>query len=782
MRSISYWMRYAGWLTRQSVSGVSLSSTTIDLDDPRCTEPEEVGQKAATLARLKRDGWPVPEGCVVPAHVRVSDAAGEILRRWGATTLVARSSSPDEDHTECSRAGDYLSVLGVLGEERLIDAVERVRDSAANPIPVLVMPQLRPSFAGIAFSRSPTTGDPVVVIEAVDGIADDLTAGRIEGFRIEVGGRCGVPDSDAGLSGPEALRVATLAHRLEAALGTPQDIEWAIVDGALWVLQARPITALPQAPDDSVPERQTWLREDEHFGRPLRPLEFDIVTSPTDRASRVVFAEMGLPIAGLSHRLIDGWPYTRMVPLMDRGRDADADTPALLFGAAVRFVPPLRRRLRIAAGLLRSNWAVQSAKEWEDTWRSALDTESRRLRDVDISVIDDEALARHVIKIADYLNEATLAHVRLTGAMNLTVGRLGVFCRDHLEFVPAQVFDLIQGSAAASTDEGYQLARLGTLDRESEAFGHALRAYLDQFGWALPGFNFQQAPWSEEPAPLFGLLDRMKCVELKSAAARQQAADAALARARHRLSPELREDLDERVAAARRTAGLGDDSELAMRLGFALARRGALEAGKRLVERNLLGSPDETFWLSRRELLAVLRGHGRLPDIRRRRAEYRWALAHRGPERYGPPPPPPPSLRFVPRWAREFLEVMNWVMPAPELAVPSVAPSFQGIGISPGVARGPARVIGSPEEFGSLRPGDVLVCSSTWAAWAAVFPLLVGIVAERGGVLSHPSVTAREFGIPAVVGVRDAKKTFENGQMVELDGSSGIVRLLNDRS
>jgi pyruvate,water dikinase len=113
----------------------------------------------------------------------------------------------------------------------------------------------------------------------------------------------------------------------------------------------------------------------------------------------------------------------------------------------------------------------------------------------------------------------------------------------------------------------------------------------------------------------------------------------------------------------------------------------------------------------------------------------------------------------------------------PQTATGSAA-EVQGVGASAGIARGPARVALGQVDFDRIKPGDVIVCSSSNPSWVPLFSIAAGLVTDVGGVLSHAAVVAREFGLPAVVGTRDGTTRIADGQMVEVDGSTGIVRLL----
>ncbi len=264
-------------------------------------------------------------------------------------------------------------------------------------------------------------------------------------------------------------------------------------------------------------------------------------------------------------------------------------------------------------------------------------------------------------------------------------------------------------------------------------------------------------------------------------------------------------------------------------------RRRELELGRRMVDRGWLDHPDDYFWLTMAEIrrlvvpeaTSLLRQQaggvraGLLPRrsgvvvpgemvrtpsqvravIAARRARYAQYAAVTVPdecldlralERFargrGPAPPgaarrPPPVLTGFGVGGSGQPAAASPPPPAPAPApgsipaVPAVV-TLRGLGVSAGRAQGTARVIRRPEEFGLLQPGDILVCPATDPAWSPLFPLVRGLVVEIGGQLSHGSIVAREYSIPAVVNVRQATTLIPDGAALSLDAAAGIVRVM----
>jgi pyruvate,water dikinase len=284
---------------------------------------------------------------------------------------------------------------------------------------------------------------------------------------------------------------------------------------------------------------------------------------------------------------------------------------------------------------------------------------------------------------------------------------------------------------------------------------------------------------AEAPATLLTMVARRMDGNPAETAPSREAAAGREAEARKLLAdrPADLARFEERLEAARRRSRYIDETELPVIEALGLVRYVAMEIGRRLVARGAVRAIDDVLFLSDEELLAAARSGRVDADIARRRGEFLWAQSHTPPAFYGPAPAPPPDTRYVPGDARTLMEAVMWFMThaAPERPAPDADGSLRGIPASPGRVTGTVRVIRDPSEFHRLEPGDVMVCPSTKAVWSVAFPLVSAVVTEHGGPLSHPATLAREFGIPAVVGVPDATRLLHDGQVVTVDGAAGRV-------
>ncbi|MGE0297475.1 MAG: PEP-utilizing enzyme [Pseudonocardia sp.] len=254
----------------------------------------------------------------------------------------------------------------------------------------------------------------------------------------------------------------------------------------------------------------------------------------------------------------------------------------------------------------------------------------------------------------------------------------------------------------------------------------------------------------------------------RRAAARRAEATAAV---RARLDPLRRAVFDRLLAAAQAAAPVREDALADVGLGWPLIRRMLRELGRRLVAAGAIGAAEDVHWLRAAELRELVRawdaGGRSLPDHGAAVADRRalW----RGRRRVAPPQMLPHST-----WLRMF----DSMMPAPSST--QAGPVLRGVPASAGSVTGPARVVAGPADFARFVPGDVLVATITTPAWTPLFARAAAVVTDIGGPLSHGSIVAREYGIPAVLGTGVATRRIADGERVHVDGGAGTVTLLDE--
>lgn len=227
-----------------------------------------------------------------------------------------------------------------------------------------------------------------------------------------------------------------------------------------------------------------------------------------------------------------------------------------------------------------------------------------------------------------------------------------------------------------------------------------------------------------------------------------------------------------------------EDSEFfTVSLPLGLARMGVLELGVRLATRGQIADRDDVFFLEYGEVRSLLASGSKAFDVvRRRKGERAWSLAHPGPGSYGADPGPPPSFTGFPREVRFAMRALLWAVDRTFETERSAQHQqgdgrIIGIAASPGSYTGTARRVMDESQFDKIRAGDVLVCPITSPVWSVVFPSLGALVADTGGILSHPAIIAREYRIPAVVATGNATSLISDGQPVTVDGTTGVVEI-----
>jgi phosphohistidine swiveling domain-containing protein len=310
--------------------------------------------------------------------------------------------------------------------------------------------------------------------------------------------------------------------------------------------------------------------------------------------------------------------------------------------------------------------------------------------------------------------------------------------------------------------------------------GDAARGYLDAFGYRLlDGVEVSNPYALEKPELLVKTLRAGAGGEERP----HEETNASIERVRQLVPESERGRFDSLLGEARYTFRLRDERGVyTVAWAGGILRRALLEAGRRLAQEGRVHQPEQVIEAGWEELGALLGGEeGPSADDLAQRAAFRarYAATDAPPHLGAPPGPPPPPGELPPAGARA-MRAMNTVLSAlnTESDAKSEARVVRGLGASLGVYTGIARLIVGPEEFDRVQQGDVVVTRTTSEAFNIVLPLLGGVVTDSGGLLSHAAIVAREYGIPGVVGSRDATKVIPDGARVRIDGGAGEVTVL----
>ncbi|MEW9836516.1 PEP-utilizing enzyme [Mesorhizobium marinum] len=396
-------------------------------------------------------------------------------------------------------------------------------------------------------------------------------------------------------------------------------------------------------------------------------------------------------------------------------------------------------------------------------------------------------------------------HMRFTAAAVLPTGDFLAHAAEWTGLPQSDLLGLMRGSAEVSSGGSDEMARLKRAFAADPAAGRllasggdpaavlaglrslggdtgaAVAGYLDLVGnRIIDGFDISQPSALELPDAL---------VRAIHAAVSEEDEDgshvaARIADVRAMVPDAHRDAFDELLGEARLTYRLRDERGVYSDIwASGLMRRAALAAGSRVAARGRIAAAEHMLDASLDEMCALVEDKGGPSgDELAARAAYRAGhTAKEAPPTLGPPPPPKPDLSALPPAAAR-------VMRATFIAIGHIFGSSQaqndqavlyGLAASKGVYEGPARRISSPAEFGRIAKGDVLVTESTTEAFNILLPLLGGIVTDNGGLLSHAAIVSREYGIPGVVGTREATERIADGMVVRVDGDAGEVTVLS---
>jgi pyruvate,water dikinase len=322
-------------------------------------------------------------------------------------------------------------------------------------------------------------------------------------------------------------------------------------------------------------------------------------------------------------------------------------------------------------------------------------------------------------------------------------------------------------------------------------FAERFSDYMKDFGTAAPRQDVMASTLAEMPVDLLRLIDcQMVAAYDASAIASElekKRAEAEGETERANLPAEVKSRIKNGLVRARRAYALHDEETIyTLHVCDGIVRYTLLELGSRIAAKGVVNKRDDVFMLTLDEARNALSNGGDLRDLVRKRAgERMWALANPGPPSYGTPPSPPPSLSVFPAEAQTLMRAVMWCFSAANLGMVRAPPSnlpgvggLKGVPASAGKYEGIVRVVRNESEFSKLCPGDVLVCVSTSPAWSVIYSTIGALITEAGGVLSHPAIIAREYGIPAILSVEGATQKLRDGQRVRVDGNNGTVTVM----
>ncbi|MFD7894544.1 rifamycin-inactivating phosphotransferase [Streptomyces sp. NPDC059743] len=779
------------------------------------------------------------EGIAIPGDLAA--AITRALAQLGEQAAYAvRSSATAEDLPTASFAGQQDTYLNVVGPAAILQHVSRCWaslfteravtyrqrngiDHRTVHMAVVVQQMVFPHAAGILFTADPVTGNrKVATVDAGFGLGEALVSGLVnpDVFKVRhgevvakaiavkqravhalpAGGTQEVAidsrrQEQPALTDAQVVRLVQLGRRIEAHFGSPQDIEWCLGDDGFQIVQSRPITTLFPIPETGDRENHVYVSvgHGQMMTDPMKPLGLSVwqltAMAPMHEAGGRLFVDVTRRLATPASRagLLDvmgrGDPLIR--DALETVLDRDDFVPSLpdagpggppTRGASVpietdpAIVTELIERSQASIAALERDIRTKTGPALFDFLLEAFEEHKRVLGDplnFQAIMAGMEATWWLNDKLQEWLGEKNAADTLTLSAPGNITSEMGLALLDVADVIRPQpeVVAFLHGVGyvedAAFLDELAKLAG-GTEARD------AIEAYLDRYGMRCVGeIDITRPRWRERPTTLVPvILDNVRNFEPGAAERRfeegrqkaQKKEQDVLSRLRALPDGDRKADEAKRMIDRVRTfIGYREYPKYGIVSRYFVYKQALLAEGERLVQANALPEKEDIFYLTFQELHHVVRSN-QVDDqlIQQRKDAFRSYHA-----------------LTPPRVLTSDGEAVTGAYRRDDVP----AGALIGLPVSAGTIEGRARVILDMAEA-DLEAGDILVTPHTDPSWSPLFVGIAGLVTEVGGLMTHGAVIAREYGLPAVVGVEQATRLIRDGQRIRVHGTDGYVEIL----
>ncbi len=820
----------------------------------------QLEEAAGTISALCEQG-------AIPDEIR--QAIAEAYRAMGEGAVAVRSSATAEDRVEASFAGQQETYLNVQGEEQLLAAVKRCwaslwtaralayrgqKGMAAEKVSIAVVVQrmVPAGVSGILFTVNPVTGArDEMLVNAVWGLGEAAVGGRVNPDSVRVEKAAGkviemtvsdkavmtvataegteevaVEDEQRrqqALTAAQVAELARLGREIERLFDGPQDIEWAIAGEQVWILQARPVTALapeafslaekrlsgdiPLPPGDDAWDSadqqpaqpfDLWTRTNvgENLPFPITPLTatgfpalFQLDKQQQEgaqgQAAKRFYGRLYINEGLILHNMVEtfGIPPSFIGMIWGSHRKGKMQVPGkwqplrLLFG-----LPKL-----LSQGF---GGASKGPKLTPRAFFAQIDEQVNTFLQKDLSKLDDRALWAEGLPLWSERGGSVFAtNVRISTPAGLTLSLLervvnwwtkrkdlvsdlvtalpGIYSAEvgPMLWQMAQTLrELDLAALVLDTSPQEALAKLRAMP-QARPFHEQLQRFLERHGHRCPNeVEFLKPRWLEAPEQVIELVanylragEDVNPIETEE---RQRARrEEAVRQIEAKLDPLRRGIFRALLKRTQQALPIRDNSRYFTTKFLLPARLVFAELGRRWAERGWLAAPDNIFFLTAKEIEAIVEA--------------------------GTPAAVSEDVQALAAKRRQAYDFWFTVIPAdvigpdgrPVIEEEEDVQALEGIPVSGGKVRGRARIVLDPREAATLHADEILVTQATDPGWTPVFPLVSGLVLEIGGQISHGAIVAREYGLPAVVNVIGATRAIKDGQMITVDGTNGRVLL-----
>ena len=706
-------------------------------------------------------------------------------------------------------------------------------DPGQVSLAVVVQAMVAADAAGVMFTANPANGRrDQTVVSAAWGLGESVVSGQVSTDDVVLATATGrvltrhtaekrvmteyaehgteerpVPEArrrQPVLDDAAVAELAGIGARIAAHYGTPQDIEWARTAGEFHIVQSRPITALPEPTGDTPTDWPLphpdglYFRASivEQLPDPLSPLFADLIDGSVTRSLSALMAHVygagKLRDGDIRFPTVNGYAYYyyRKACFWRMTLGSPVAVVKLAKGDVLVGVAGWREHAHPRYAETVRGWVAKPVAELSET--ELLDGVSELLDAgttyytavqsiIPLAAISEALFRAYYDRLVRRDGDPTavsflLGYDSLPIHAEKSLYDLAGWTREQptlAEVVSATSSAALAGALRTDTPPG------GVPPEQWQAWRGRVDEHLARYGHVVYNLDFVAPVPADDPAPL---LDTVRFYlagqgadpyrrQRRSTDTREEQTRAV----RARLGRPRRAGFSRLLRWAQSTGPVREDALADIGLAWPVMRRMLLELGGRLVRAGVLTEPSEVFWLRHSELRELLRpgaAHTQpaedpaadlADDIERRKMTWRG-------QRRANPPQMLPELR----WGKRL---MAKLMPAGDQS--QSGDTITGVGASSGQVTAPARVLAGPEEFGQMRPGDVLVARMTTPAWTSLFAMASAVVTDVGGPLSHSSIVAREYGIPAVLGTGVATQRLISGTQVRVDGDAGTVTLVH---
>ncbi|GAA2280782.1 phosphoenolpyruvate synthase [Streptomyces hawaiiensis] len=805
------------------------------LDQLSRSNPDDREAIGTLSAQIRR----AVEEIVVPDDV-AAEITRAVARLGERVACAVRSSATAEDLPTASFAGQQDTYLNVVGPAEILRHVSRCWaslfteravtyrqrndiDHRMVDMAVVVQRMVFPHASGILFTADPVTGNrKVATVDAGFGLGEALVSGLVnpDVYKVrhgEVVERAiaakqravhALPDGgtqqvavdaqrqqEPALTDAQVVQLVRLGRRIEEHFGRPQDIEWCLVDDGFQMVQSRPITTLFPIPEADDQDNHVYVSvgHQQMMTDPMKPLGLSMwkltAMAPMTDAGGRLFVDSTRALSSPASRagLLDlvgrGDPLTRdaLETVLDRADFLPSlpDPDPVPGGPRAGGAPsPIETDPSVVAGLIERSQASLAALRRDigtktgaalfDFLLEAFEEHKRVLSDplsIQAIMAGMEATWWLNDNLQEWLGEKNAADTLTLSAPGNITSEMGLALLDVADVIRphAQVVAFLQNAG----DDGF-LDELPKLAGGTEA-RDAIEAYLDRYGMRCAGeIDITRPRWRERPGTLVpAILDNVRNFEPGAARRRfEQGRQEAwkkeqdvLSRLRALPGGESKADETKRMIDRVRTfIGYREYPKYGIVSRYFVYKQALLEEADRLVRADVLADREDIFYLTFQELHDVVRSKcvdGRL--IQQRKEEFRTYHA-----------------LTPPRVLTSEGETVNGAYRRDDVP----AGALVGLPVSGGTVEGRARVILDMAQA-DLEAGDILVTAFTDPSWSPLFVGIAGLVTEVGGLMTHGAVIAREYGLPAVVGVNQATRLIRDGQRIRVHGSDGYVEILS---